>query len=93
MTIEIGTLVKVIGIPPDVAAHDDSLGTRRAFEAAQGRVFPVIDMHGKLLLLDVGEVFGKTPYNEETGRLGMFDLPICAEPIWIEPEFVELVQT
>jgi len=52
--------------------------TRSLFGLCLGRVFPIVGFKWNLLELEVGEVLGKPAY---------------ADSIWIEPEFVEIVET
>lgn len=56
---------------------EGDLKTRSLFEACVGQVFPVLALKGELIELEVGEVRGEAP---------------CMHSIWIEPEFVEMVE-
>jgi hypothetical protein len=53
------------------------MNTRSLFEVCVGRTFPIVGFNGDLMELEVGEVLGKDP---------------CMDSIWIEPQFVELVE-
>ena len=66
----------MIHIPP-LLPQDDRLNTQSLFELCVGRVFPIVGFNGALLELEVGEVLEKNPYMDS---------------IWIEPEFVEVVE-
>ena len=55
----------------------DELKTQSLFELCMGRVFPIVGFQGDMLELEVGEVLGQEP---------------CMNSIWIEPEFVEVVE-
>jgi hypothetical protein len=57
---------------------EGKMNTRQLFDLCVGRVFPIVGFNGDLLELEVGEVLGKSPYMDS---------------IWIEPEFVEIVET
>jgi hypothetical protein len=58
---------------------DERLKTRFLFELCIGRVFPIVGFNDLgWLELEVGEVWGKDRYMDS---------------IWIEPEFVELIET
>jgi hypothetical protein len=56
---------------------EGNLKTKTVFRRCLGKVFPIIRFQKKWVELEVGEVVGKAP---------------CMETIWIEPEFVELVE-
>ncbi|HEY4905679.1 MAG TPA: hypothetical protein VIH89_19520 [Candidatus Sulfotelmatobacter sp.] len=53
------------------------MNTRSLFELCVGRTFPIVGFNGDLMELEVGEVLGKDP---------------CMDSIWIEPQFVVLVE-
>ena len=74
--LKLGDRVRVIQAPP-VSLADDRLNTRALFELCVGRVFSVVGFNGDLLELEVGEVLGKSP---------------SMDSIWIEREFVEMVE-
>ena len=74
--LKLGDRVRVIQAPP-VSLVDDRLNTRALFELCVGRVFSVVGFNGDLLELGVGEVLGKSP---------------SMDSIWIEREFVEMVE-
>jgi hypothetical protein len=58
---------------------NDRLNTRSLFELCVGRVFPIVGFNDAgWLELEVGEVLGE---------------PACMDSIWIEPEFVEILET
>ncbi len=54
------------------------MNTRSLFEACVGRIFPIVGFNEHLLELEVGEIRCQLP---------------CMHSIWIEPEFVELVES
>lgn len=56
---------------------DNDLGTKQLFELCLGRVFPIVGFQGELVELNVGEVLGEPDYMQS---------------IWIEPEFVEVIE-
>ncbi len=56
---------------------DNDMGTRKLFELCLGREFAVAGFEGKLLELHVGELVGEPSY---------------MQTIWIEPEFVEVIE-
>jgi hypothetical protein len=56
---------------------EGQLETRSLFEECVGRVFPIFDFNEELIELQVGEVWDQLP---------------CMQSIWIEPEFVEMVE-
>ena len=66
----------MIRVPP-LLPQDNRLNTQSLFELSVGRVFPIVGFNGALLELEVGEVLGKNGYMDS---------------IWIEPEFVEIVE-
>lgn len=74
--MKVGDRVRVIHIPP-VLPQDHRLNTQSLFELCVGRVFSIVGFNGALLELEVGEVLGKNAYMDS---------------IWIEPEFVEIVE-
>jgi hypothetical protein len=82
--MKVGDSVKVIGVPPDVRDRNDDkeLATRSLCKKCLGEGFKIQALENveglsyPLIKLDVGHVLGKQSW-EET--------------IWIEPEFVELV--
>jgi hypothetical protein len=53
------------------------MNTRSMFELCVGGTFPIVGFNGDLMELEVGEVLGKDP---------------CMGSIWIEPQFVVLVE-
>jgi hypothetical protein len=59
------------------ALPQDELKTQSLFELCVGRVFSIVGFQGDMLELEVGEVLGQEP---------------CMNSIWIEPEFVEVVE-
>ena len=68
----------MIQVPP-LPKKDARLNTESLFELCVGRVFPVVGFNDAgWLELEVGEVWYKMP---------------CMDSIWIEPEFVEMVET
>jgi hypothetical protein len=76
--LKVGQKVRVIQVPPNLP-KDDRLNTESLFVLCVGRVFPIIGFNDAgWLELEVGEVLGKSP---------------CMDSIWIEPEFVEIVET
>jgi hypothetical protein len=75
--LKIGDKVRVIGVPPELPEGGE-IKTRLLFEAGVGMIFPVAGFNGHLLELEVGEVRGQLP---------------CIDSIWIEPEFVELIES
>jgi hypothetical protein len=56
---------------------EGDLKTATLFQCCVGHMFPVVGFQGHLLELEVGEIRREPAYFES---------------IWIEPEFVELVQ-
>jgi hypothetical protein len=80
--MKIGDKVRVIGIPEGLA--DNDMQTKQVFELCLGRIFPiedfkqVEDLPYKLVELFVGEVVGEADYMHS---------------IWVEPEFLEVVDT
>ena len=56
---------------------DNDLGTKTLFELCVGREFEVAGFEGDLLELHVGEIVGEPSY---------------MQAIWIEPEFLEVVE-
>ena len=80
--MKIGDKVRVIGIPEDLP--DNEMQTKQIFELCLGRVFPIEDLKQveglpyELVELLVGEVVGEADY---------------LHSIYIEPEFIELVDT
>ena len=75
--MKVGDRVRMTGLPPGL--QDKGMGTKKLFELCRGRVFPIIDFDDYgLLELHVGEVVGEPDYMHS---------------IWIEPEFVEVVET
>ena len=76
--MKVGDRVRIIQVPP-ILPEDARLRTRSLFELCVGRVFPIVEFNDVgWLELEVGEVLGK---------------PACMDSIWIEPEFVEIVET
>jgi hypothetical protein len=76
--LKVGDKVRVIQVPP-VPPKDGRLNTESLFELCVGRVFPIVGFNDAgWLELEVGEVLDKDP---------------CMDSIWIEPEFVEIVET
>jgi hypothetical protein len=75
--LKVGDKVRVIQVP-SFLPRDDRLNTRSLFELCVGRVFAIVGFNGDLMELEVGGVLGKIP---------------CMDSIWIEPEFVEIVET
>ena len=71
-----GDVVRVVRIPAGLR-DDDDLRTRTLFEFCLGRSFPIAELDGGRLRLDVGEVVGEASYMHS---------------IYIEPEFVEIVE-
>jgi hypothetical protein len=59
------------------ALPQGEMNTRSLFEVCVGRTFPIVGFNGDLMELEVGEVLDKDP---------------CMDSIWIEPQFVELVE-
>ena len=57
--------------------QEGEMGTRTLFDLCLDRIFPIVGFQGELIELEVGKVVGKKPF---------------METIWIEPQFVELVQ-
>ena len=74
-----GDRIRVVNIPSDLP--DNELRTAEIFRRCLGRIFPVVEMvevEGReFLKLEVGDACGEAP---------------CMQTIWIEPEFVELVE-
>jgi len=76
-----GDKVRVVRIPAELS--DNELGTKEVFQRCVGRIFPIVNVkvleetQQRLLELEVGEVVGEPAYMHS---------------IWIEPEFVELVE-
>jgi len=58
--------------------REGELKTSTVFELCVGRIFPIVGFQNDLLELEVGEVVGEPPHMHS---------------IWIEPEFVEFVET
>ena len=72
-----GDKVRITGLPPGL--QDNEMRTKEILELCLGRVFPIVDFDDYgLLELHVGEVVGEPDYMHS---------------IWIEPEFVEVVET
>lgn len=57
---------------------DNEMGTRQLFEQCLGRIFPIQGFLNGQVELCVGEVVGEPDYMHS---------------IWIEPEFVEVIET
>jgi hypothetical protein len=55
----------------------DGMGTRDLFQRCQNNVFPIVGFQGRLIQIEVGEILGEPPYMHS---------------IWIEPEFIEVVE-
>ena len=76
--MRIGDSIRVLKLPCRLPDEE----TKSLFELCLGRIFPVVriipvpDAASELLELEVGEVVGKPP---------------CIHSIWIEKEFVEIV--
>lgn len=76
--MKVGDKVCVIQVPP-ILPKDERLNTESLFELCVGRVFPIVGFNDAgWLELEVGEVLGKLA---------------CIDTVWIEPEFVEKVET
>ena len=80
--MKVGDKVRVIGIPKGLS--DNDMQTKQVFELCLGRIFPIEDIrpvkdlpYGLVELL-VGEVVGEADY---------------IHSIWVEPEFLEVVDT
>jgi predicted short-subunit dehydrogenase-like oxidoreductase (DUF2520 family) len=58
--------------------QEGEMGTRTLFDLCLDHIFPIVGFQGEWVELEVGRAVGKKPY---------------METIWIEPQFVELVQT
>ena len=77
--LKVGDRVRVLQVPPVLPKDDDRLKTESLFALCVGRVFPIVGFNDAgWLELEVGEVWDKVP---------------CMDTIWIEPEFVEIVET
>ena len=80
--MKVGDKVRVIGIPEGLP--DNDMQTMQVFEQCLGRIFPiedikkVEDLPHELVELLVGEVVGEADFMHS---------------IWIEPEFLEVVDT
>lgn len=70
--MKIGDRGEVVAIPE---ALPDDTGTRALFMRCLGRHFPVVDLKGHLVELEVGEVVGEPSYMHS---------------IWIERDYVRL---
>ncbi len=68
---------KVRAIGIPAVLPEEEMNTHSLFEACLGRVFPITGSNGQLLELEVGEAVGEVP---------------SMHSIWVEPEFVELVE-
>ena len=73
--MRVGQRVRIVRVPEDVVDQPD-FPTRTVLMQCLGKIFTVMDLHGELLALDVGEVTGKEAY---------------LETIYIEPSCVEAV--
>jgi hypothetical protein len=71
--MNIGDQVKVIAVPEKLP---EGMGTKALFESCIGRTFPIADIKGELLELEVGEVAGEQSHMHS---------------IWIERHCVRLV--
>jgi hypothetical protein len=78
--MNVGDRVRVIGIPDRLPAGNvaENLSLRTLFHACIGRVFPIVAVTEELAELEVGEVVG---------------IPAYMHSIWLEPAFLELVET
>ena len=57
--------------------QEGEMGTKTLFDLCLDRIFPIVGFQGDWIELEVGRVVGQKPF---------------IETIWIEPQFVELVQ-
>jgi hypothetical protein len=77
--VKTGDRIRVVDIPSDLP--DNELRTAEIFRRCLGRIFPVATVahveDREFLELEVGEICGEAPY---------------MQTIWIESEFVELVE-
>ncbi len=71
-----GDIVRLVKSPAGLR-DDADLRTKKLFELYFGRCFPITELDGGFVKLDVGEVVGEPSY---------------MHTIWIEPEFVEMVK-
>jgi hypothetical protein len=80
--MKVGDKVRVIGIPEGLP--DNDIQTKQIFELCLGRIFPIEDLKQvedlpcELVELLVGEVVGEADYMHS---------------IWVESEFLEVVNT
>ncbi|MGX1102996.1 MULTISPECIES: hypothetical protein [Bradyrhizobium] len=70
--MKIGDRVEVMAIPDALPEH---MGTQALFMKCLGRHFPIVDVKGHLVELEVGEVLGEPSYMDS---------------IWIERDYVRL---
>ena len=74
-TIAIGQTIRILRVP-DGVLDTEGFPTRTMLTRCLGKVFPVMDLQGEFLGIDVGELNGKKSF---------------METIYIEPECVEIV--
>lgn len=72
-----GNLVRVIQVPAGLR-DDEDLPTKTLFDLCLGKTFPIVEIDANMIELHVGELLGKLPHEHM---------------VFIEPEFVEIVQT
>ena len=74
-TIAVGQKIRILRVPDGVVDTED-FPTLTMLTRCVGKIFPVMDLQGEFLAIDVGELNGK---------------PSFMETIYIEPECVEIV--
>jgi hypothetical protein len=75
--MKVGEIVRVVQIPEGLQDEQD-FPTKTVFEICLGKTFPIMGIENNMIELHVGELRGKASY---------------LETIYIEPEFVEIVET
>ena len=75
--MKIGDKIRVIKVPAGLR-DDDDLRTRTLFDLCLGRTFPIAGIDANRIELHVGEVLG---------------VPAYIHSIYIEPEYVEVIET
>jgi hypothetical protein len=79
--MKIGDKIRIVGLPNGL--QDGEMKTKSLFESCVGRIFPIVgivpvpEIGSELLELQVGEALGHPPY---------------MHVIWIEKEFVEVIE-
>lgn len=74
--MKVGDLIRIVKVTAGLR-DDDDLRTKTLFDHCLGKTFPIAGIDANRIELHVGEVFGK---------------PSHIHSIYIEPEFVEVVE-